>query len=127
MAEIIFFEKAGCSDNSKQKNILYAAGHALQAVDLMKHPWTEDELLLFFSKLQVKDWFNKSAPSVQSGKLIPENFNRPDALEALQEDHILIRRPLLIIGNKTFVGFDSEKLEELIGLQKIENPEMATL
>ena len=127
MAKITFIEKTGCINNTKQKKILELAGHEVKAINLLKHDWTEDELLLFFGKLEVKEWFNKNAPKVQSGEVAPEKFSRTEAIQALIEEPILIRRPLLIIGNQAIVGFDTSFLQELIGLKAPENSEFKVL
>lgn len=127
MAEIIFFEKTGCINNTKQKKILEAAGHNVTAINMIKYAWTEDDLLLFFSKLEVKEWFNQNAPEVQKGKVKPESFNRAQALQAMTENPILIKRPLLIIGMQTLVGFYKEYLDQLIGLKSNDKSEIASL
>jgi len=127
MATIVFFEKTGCINNTKQKKILDLGGHYVQAVNLLKHPWNEKELLSFFESLEVKDWFNKNAPAVANGEIDPASFDRNSALEALLADPILIRRPLMIIGEQRVVGFDHEKLDRLIGIKEVTNPEAQKL
>ena len=83
MANIVFFEKTGCINNTRQKRILMLAGHEVETINLLDYPWTEETLLDFFDQLEVKDWFNRNAPAVVSGAFIPEEFNRKSALEAL--------------------------------------------
>ena len=40
MAHIIFYEKPGCGGNARQKAILQAAGHEVEAKNLLAEPWT---------------------------------------------------------------------------------------
>jgi nitrogenase-associated protein len=127
MAHITFFEKTGCINNTRQKKILTLAGHEVEAVNLLYHDWTASELLSFFDELEVKDWFNCNAPAITSGKLIPEKFDRQTALAALIREPILIKRPLMIIGRHRLVGFDTEKLDMLIGIKEVESIEAQTL
>ena len=127
MARIVFFEKTGCINNTKQKKILTLAGHEVEAINLLHHDWTEEELLSFFDQLEVKEWFNKNAPAVAKGEIDPVGFDRQSALEALLADPILIRRPLMVIGEQRLVGFDPEKLDSLIGIKEVTNPEAQTL
>lgn len=127
MAKIVFFEKTGCINNTKQKKILALAGHEVDAVNLLHHDWTKDELLSFFDELEVKDWFNKNAPAVAKGEISLDGFNRETALEALLKDPILIRRPLMVIGDQRLVGFDPEKLDALIGIKEVQNAEAQSL
>lgn len=118
MAKIIFYEKPGCINNTKQKELLRLAGHWVDEKDLVSHPWTEPELLNFFDRLDVKDWFNPNAPDVYNGVVNPYDFTRSGALKALLENHLLIKRPLLIIDEDYIVGFDKDYLESRIGLKQ---------
>ena len=122
MAKIIFYEKTGCKNNTKQKKILTLTGHEVEAIDLIQHPWTKDVLLSFFSGIEPKYWFNLNAPAFSEGLLEPEQFDEESALEALLKDHILIKRPLLIIGDIKLVGFDAERIATLIGINKEAHP-----
>lgn len=127
MATIIFYEKTGCVNNTKQKKILEMAGHKVEAINLVTYPWTEEELLSFFSGMEVKDWFNKNAPSVTKGNVDPAKFDGESAISTMLNDHLLIRRPLMVIGDHKLIGFDKEKLESLIGLGEKETEEMQDL
>jgi nitrogenase-associated protein len=127
MAKIVFFEKTGCINNTKQKKILTMAGHDVEAVNLLKYPWSKTELLSFFSELEPADCFNRSAPAVVSGQVFPHDYSKAEAVEAMLIDRLLIKRPLLIIENQKFVGFDKEKLDALIGLATKDKPEIMDL
>jgi hypothetical protein len=39
MAEVIFYEKAGCAGNARQKALLVASGHQLVVRDLREQFW----------------------------------------------------------------------------------------
>jgi nitrogenase-associated protein len=117
MVQVVFYEKPGCINNTRQKKILRHSGHNVIAIDLIKHEWDHNELLSYFSALPVSDWFNKSAPEIKSGKINPEKLSRQQALEFILEDPILIRRPLLKVGNQYRVGFDFEEIDQWIGLK----------
>ena len=75
MAKVIFYEKPGCKNNTKQKTLLKAAGHQLEAHNLLTEPWTKDNLRLFFGDRPVAEWFNKAAPKVKSGEVVPEKID----------------------------------------------------
>jgi len=72
MARIVFYEKPGCGNNTKQKALLAAAGHEVVARNLLAEPWTHERLLEFFGKRPVADWFNRAAPRVKDGEIVPE-------------------------------------------------------
>jgi arsenate reductase-like glutaredoxin family protein len=55
MAVVTFYEKPGCKGNLRQKTLLAAAGHTVQAKNLKTEAWTADRLLAFLGKLPVAD------------------------------------------------------------------------
>lgn len=120
MATVIFYEKPGCINNTKQKAMLAAADHEVQARNLLKTPWTATTLRPFFGSLPVNEWFNLSAPRIKCGEIIPSQLDEPKALELMIQDPLLIRRPLMQVGDACEVGFNREKVEAWIGLNPVE-------
>ncbi len=125
MATVIFYEKPGCINNTKQKALLKAAGHDVQAQNLLTEPWTVKSLRLFFGILPVADWFNRSAPAVKSGEIIPENLDAETALAMMVQNPLLIRRPLMQVDERRSVGFDVATIDAWIGLQPIDATQQA--
>ena len=123
MATITFYEKPGCKGNLRQKTLLAAAGHTVLAKNLKTESWTTERLLQFFGKLPVARWFNPSAPAVKSGELVPENLSVEHALRLLIDNPLLIRRPLMEVGEERRVGFDPAEVDAWIGLNGVELPE----
>lgn len=116
MAHITFYEKPGCGGNAKQKALLLAAKHTLNVKNLLETPWTEDSLLLFLKPLAVPDWFNRAAPQIKSGAVVPESLSADAALALLLAQPLLIRRPLMAVGEQRMVGFDSAAVHAWVGL-----------
>lgn len=116
MATVIFYEKSGCSGNAKQKRLLMDAGHMLIVHDLLETAWTPELLRPFFGQRPVSEWFNRTAPAVKSGCVVPEQLNEAEALAEMMKDPLLIRRPLLQVGEVREVGFDASRVDEWIGL-----------
>jgi len=123
MTTITFYEKPGCKGNLRQKTLLAAAGHTVQAKSLKAEAWTADRLLQFLGQLPVADWFNRAAPAVKSGEIVPERLGFEDALHLLLANPLLIRRPLMEVGEERMVGFDTAAVDAWIGLNDIELPE----
>jgi nitrogenase-associated protein len=123
MATITFYEKPGCKGNLRQKTLLAAAGHAVQAKSLKAEAWTANRLLAFLGKLPVSTWFNPSAPAVKAGEIVPENISFEHALRLLLENPLLIRRPLMEVGDERMVGFDTAAVDAWLGLNDVELPE----
>ncbi len=123
MAVVTFYEKPGCKGNLRQKTLLAAAGHTVQAKSLKTEAWTADRLLQFLGKLPVSAWFNPSAPAIKAGEIVPENMGFEDALHLLLDNPLLIRRPLMEVGETRIVGFDVKVVDGWIGLNNVELPE----
>lgn len=119
MAEVIFYEKPGCINNTKQKQLLQQAGHRVIAKDLLAEPWRQDTLRAFFGDKPVIEWFNVSAPRIKSGEIDPRVMDEASALAAMIGDPLLIRRPLMQAGETRRVGFDVEQVDAWIGLKAV--------
>ena len=121
MKTVIFYEKPCCINNTKQKAMLVAAGHEVIARNLLKTPWTRETLRPFFGDLPVREWFNYSAHRIKVGEIMPEQLDESTALEFMLAEPLLIRRPLMQVGEVFMVGFNIEKVEAWIGLSPIDN------
>ena len=119
MAHIVFYEKTGCINNTKQKKLLMTAGHTLDVRNLLTTRWSADSLRQFFKGKRVKQWFNMSSPLVKSGKIKPEEMTEERALALMTGDPLLIRRPLMVIEGVRYVGFDVEALTKQINMVSI--------
>ena len=118
IAIIIFYEKPGCVNNTKQKSILHAAGHAVKARNLLTQSWSPDTLYLFLKDKPLWEWFNRTAPQIRDGEIVPEKLDEQTALDLMLKYPILIRRPLIQIGDRYTVGFDLVKLNAWVGLRE---------
>ncbi|MGK7930619.1 MAG: ArsC/Spx/MgsR family protein [Microcystaceae cyanobacterium] len=116
MTKVTFYEKPGCINNTKQKKLLLMAGHQLEVYNLLTTPWTLKTLRPFFGSRPVHEWFNRTAPRVKSGEIDPLQLDEETALQLMIEDPILIRRPLIKVDEEYRQGFDSESIDQWIGL-----------
>ena len=118
MTHLVFFEKPGCSGNAKQRALLEAAGHTLERRNLLTAHWTDERLLAFLAPLPVTQWFNRAAPRIKSGEIVPEQLDAASALTLLLAEPLLIRRPLMqrVDDGTRLVGFDTAELERFIGI-----------
>jgi nitrogenase-associated protein len=116
MARILFYEKPGCGGNLRQKRLLEDAGHTVLARNLLTEPWTAERLRGFFGARPVAEWFNRNAPRVKSGAVVPEALDADSAMALLLAEPLLIRRPLLEAGGRREVGFDPPRIDAWLGL-----------
>ena len=122
MAEIEFWEKPGCGGNARQKARLRASGHTVVEHDLLAAPWTAESLGAFLGDLPVASWFNRAAPRVKSGEIVPEALSEAAAMAALLAEPLLIRRPLMAAAGRRMVGFDETAVDAWIGLAPVGAP-----
>jgi len=118
MAVIDFFEKPGCVNNTKQKQRLSQSGHQIVALDIRAQNWTPETLRPFFGNRPVALWFNRAAPAVKAGTVIPETTDEATALALMCKDPLLIRRPLMHSDGGRMVGFDALEVDKWIGLSE---------
>ncbi|MFN7503822.1 MAG: ArsC/Spx/MgsR family protein, partial [Dolichospermum sp.] len=59
-------------------------------------------------------------PRVKSGEVNPENITAENALIMMLRDPLLIRRPLIQVGDRREIGFDVEKIDTWIGLKPVD-------
>jgi nitrogenase-associated protein len=116
MAHVLFFEKPGCINNTRQKVLLAAAGHTVQARSLLTEKWTAERLRAYFGELPVAQWFNLSSPRVYGGEVTPDDLDEGEALRLMLADPLLIRRPLMEVDGECRVGFDPDAVDRWIGL-----------
>lgn len=116
MSHIVFYEKPGCINNTKQKAWLKLAGHEVEDYSILEHPWTVDELQKFFEGKSITDCFNTTAPVIKSGELDYKSLSKDEALAMMVITPLLIKRPLMIVEGKYLQGFDKNLLDAMIGL-----------
>lgn len=116
MARIVFYEKPGCAGNQRQKHLLQAAGHTVIARNLLTEAWTAEQLRTFFGDRPVAEWFNRAAPRLKSGEVVPERLDPLTALALMLADPLLIHRPLLEAGGRRETGFEPERIHAWLGL-----------
>jgi ADP-ribosyl-[dinitrogen reductase] hydrolase len=115
MKSILFYEKPGCAGNTRQKSLLKAAGYEVDAHDLLTHAWTAESLRPYFGTRAVSEWFNRAAPRIKTGAILPETLTESAALAAMLADPLLIRRPLIQFSGQCMAGFDAD-VEQRLGL-----------
>ena len=120
MATVIFYEKPGCINNTKQKKLLSISGHNLDIRNLLEEAWSEKKLRPYFIGLAVEEWFNRSAPAVKTGVVDPDAVSEQEALALMIDMPLLIRRPLMQVKDEYRIGFDVNEVNAWIGLEAVD-------
>lgn len=124
--KVIFYEKPGCSGNAKQKKLLGLYGVAFETRSILSTPWSEDVLNSFFNGLEKEDIINKFASKVKSGEINISDYSKEELVKLMLQEPILIKRPLLVLGDKKVCGFDVEKINKILGKDICENVSIST-
>jgi len=114
--KLLFWEKPGCQGNRRQQALLREQGIEADIRDLLQQPWTARELRPFFGDKPVERWFNDSAPALRSGNTDIRNIDADVALLLMVNDPILIRRPLLQLGELKQSGFEPGPVLDALGI-----------
>lgn len=118
MAQVVFYEKPGCINNTRQKKLLRDAGHDVIAMNLLETQWNSEKLKKHFSGLPVNEWFNQSAPAIKNGEIDLDAVTEQEALDYMTNEPLLIRRPLIEVDGLYMTGFNFIEINELIGLSE---------
>jgi len=117
MPVVLFYEKPKCVTNAKQKKELRQAGCLVIERNLLEHGLSSEELYEFLKPLHVKDWFNPNAPKIKNAEIDLKSMTPEIALDILVKEPLLIRRPLMVIGERKFCGFERKKIKKIFGLE----------
>ncbi|AGK97017.1 ArsC/Spx/MgsR family protein [Clostridium pasteurianum] len=124
MSHIIFYTKPGCKGGLRQKALLTSSGHAVEERSILVEKWTPDTLYPYLKGLDVKEWYNPNATAVKNGTIIPGVLPAEETLELLCSDPLLIKRPLMEIGDNLIAGFNTEYLSKLIELHNVPDEDL---
>jgi arsenate reductase len=115
-----FFEYAACETCRKAKKWLAGHGVAFEAVPIVERPPSVAELetLVQKSGVPIDKWFNTSGQSYRAlmSKMGKEKFaklERKEKLGLLAADGKMIKRPVLVAGQRVLVGFDEKAYRSL--------------
>ncbi len=111
---VVFYEKPGCGGNRRQKTLLQEHGVELEVRDLLSTPWTRERLEGFFAGLEKEAMVNAAAPKIKSGEVDVATLSRDELIGRMLEEPLLIKRPLLEVGETLVCGFDIPRLNALL-------------
>jgi len=112
--DLIFYGKVGCAGNAKQKALLKKHNISYDDRDILNTQWSKAQLASFFDGLSNEEIINTSAPEMKRGE-IDLAISQEALIEMMLENPILIKRPLIAIGDAKLCGFDIEKINALLG------------
>ena len=119
MSETLFIQYPKCGTCRKAKKYLEEQGHEFQDRHIVDVPPTKEELRDFLAKsgLEIKKFFNTSGNKYKELGLKDKlkAMSEEEMLELLASDGMLVKRPILVRGDKATVGFKEEEFQKVLG------------
>lgn len=115
---MLFIWYPKCSTCQKAKAWLDARGAAYQARDIKQEHPTLDELRKWYKMggMELKRFFNTSGMLYKEMKLkdrLP-TMTEEDQLALLATDGMLVKRPIVVSGDRVLVGFKEKEWESVL-------------
>jgi nitrogenase-associated protein len=117
---ISFYGKTGCKGNARQIEQLKRADYVVQVIDILTKEWDVETLLKFIATETVQACVNQRAPQISSGEFNPLELNDSELLQAMIQDPILIKRPLIFYRGEFACGFDHPLVKRLLNEEPID-------
>ncbi|HAR86923.1 MAG TPA: ArsC family transcriptional regulator [Clostridium sp.] len=113
---ILFIQYPKCTTCIKAKKFLIENNIEFQDRHIVENNPTKEELALWIDKsgLEVKKFFNTSGKLYKEMNLKDKikDMSKDEAVELLSTNGMLVKRPILIDGDKVLVGFKEDNYEK---------------
>lgn len=118
MDKVLFIGYDGCSTCKKAKKWLRDNGVEFEDRAIKENPPTVSELNEWIpkSKFDIKKWFNTSGQKYRELSLKDKlpSMSDDEMIKVLSSDGMLVKRPVLIYGEKVLLGFKQADWEALL-------------
>ena len=108
-----FYEKRTCISCRKAKSFLTEQGAELESIDL-NQGLSVTQLDKIIGKRDYRKFLNTRNELYRNMKMKDHPPSRQDALRLMSENPNLIKRPIVIKGRMIVLGFDPERLSEML-------------
>lgn len=116
--KIKFIEYPKCSTCVKAKKFLKDNNVVFEDRNIVEENPTKEEILewMNMSGIEIKKFFNTSGKLYREMNLKDKvsNMSKEEAAEVLSSNGMLVKRPVLIKGDKILLGFKEELYREMI-------------
>lgn len=113
---ILFIQYPKCTTCIKAKKFLVENNIEFQDRHIVENNPTKEELTLWIDKsgLEIKKFFNTSGKLYKEMNLKDKikDMSKDEAIEILSTNGMLVKRPILIDGDKVLVGFKEDNYEK---------------
>lgn len=112
---MVFFYKSTCSTCRKAKALLAELSVAVEERDMSKRPLTHAELTALVGDRDIIPFLNPRNEQYREQGMKANPPSKDAALGLMTENANLIRRPLLVDGDRILYGFDEAAYRALAG------------
>ncbi|WP_326716690.1 arsenate reductase family protein [Vagococcus jeotgali] len=113
-----FYWYPKCSTCKKAQAWLNVNHIEYNVINMIETPPSKEQLVTWMSDndYPIRRFFNTSGGRYreQNLKEIVNTFTKEEAAQRLTVDGMLIKRPILVVGDKVLLGFKEEQYEELL-------------
>ncbi|WP_018131105.1 arsenate reductase family protein [Effusibacillus pohliae] len=118
MTDVLFIQYPKCTTCRNAKKYLESKGVSLKERHIVDNPPTKEELRAWIEKsgLDVRKWFNTSGQKYR-GLGLKDKLKEMDEeaiLELLASDGMLVKRPIIVSGERVTVGFKPEEVDKVL-------------
>jgi arsenate reductase len=117
MAQVTIYHNPNCSTSKKALAALEDGGADVEVVQYLKQPLDRARLEWLVARLEdpVADLVRKD-PYFKEQGLDAADYTEPDAIVDLLLEHPrLLQRPLLVSGDRVFIGRPVDRVDDLVG------------
>jgi arsenate reductase len=119
MAETLFLQYPKCGTCRKAKKWLEEQGVNFTERHIVEQNPSKEELRVFLAKsgLEIKKFFNTSGLKYKELGLKDKlkTMTEEEMLDLLASDGMLVKRPILVRGDRATVGFKEEEFQKVLG------------
>jgi arsenate reductase (glutaredoxin) len=108
-----FLQKPTCTTCRNARAYMEQCGFNLRLRDIGKDRLRAEEIENLIGKRDYKTFLNTRNEVYRSRNMKENPPTRAEAIKMIAEEPNLIRRPIIIAGNKILLGFDQENIDAL--------------
>lgn len=118
MPDVLFVQYPKCTTCRKAKKYLEEKGVSFEDRHIAENPPTKEELRTWVRKsgLDIRKWFNTSGQKYRElgikDKL--KTMSDEEILDLLASDGMLVKRPILVKGDRVTIGFKPEEVDKVL-------------
>ena len=113
-AKIQFLQKPTCTTCRKAKAYLEKLGAEIESRSLDKQPLSKTELDELIGDRDYKKFLSTRNELYRTRNMKENPPSRSEAIALMAEEPNLIRRPVVIRGNRPILGYDEQAYKEIV-------------